>query len=337
MLAFRLSAQRLIPIVVRNGIPQDEDLAGCHPAPQSNSPDELTRQLPRGLYTTFSTNHGGTRVLGLTAHLERLYPSTESSPVPSASPSDLRLALSQLAASNAPGESRFRLLRSASDGTVYIIAQKFTPPAKEIYERGVHVVSADLVRRDARRKDSGFITESQSARTKVGGEVYEVLLTKNGKIYEGMTSNFYIVIASGGRVGGAFPPYRDHSEAISSSGRGLLRRVGVSIRKGRYSTTNPPRNDEATIVTARTGILLGVTRRVVIRLARGEGMGIEYRPPRLEEEFAEAFLTSSSRGIVPIISIDGKPVGQGGVGAWTKRLSLAYAAYVEERSEGLVP
>ncbi len=326
--AFRLSARRLIPIVVRNGIPQDDDSAGCHPAPQNYSPDELTRQLPRGLYTTFSTNHNGTRVLGLAAHLDRLYASTLADGIsPSASRVDLRLALAKLAADSAQGESRFRLLMSASDGTVFVIVQPFTPLAKEIYERGVNVVTADLVRHDPRLKDSGFITESQSARTRVGGDVFEVLLAKNGKIYEGMTSNFYAVIAS------------PKGEAISSSGpsgQGLPR-AGVSVlRKSPAYSTTSPRKDGATLVTARTGILLGVTRRGVLRLARGEGMGIEYRPPRLDEGFAEAFLTSSSRGVVPIISIDGNGVGEGRVGAWTKRLSLAYQAYVEERSERLV-
>jgi branched-chain amino acid aminotransferase len=281
MLAFRLSAQRLLPI--------ESD---------TDSPDELTRRLPRGLYTTFSTNHNGTRVLGLSAHLDRLYASTESAPAPSASPSDLRRALAQLAESNAPGESRFRLLRSLSDGTVYVIVQPFMPPPREIYARGVKVVTAELTRHDPRLKDSGFIRESQSLRGRVGGEVYEVLLTKKGKIYEGMTSNFYAVPQD------SFC----HSQDKSCG----------------------------TLVTARTGILLGVTRRAVLRLARGEGMSIVYRPPRLDEDFDEAFLTSSSRGVVPIVQIDDRAVGQGRVGAWTKRLSLAYAAYVEERSEGLV-
>lgn len=91
----------------------------------SASPDELTRLLPRGLYTTFSTNHNGTRVLGLTAHLDRLYaPAQEAAP--SASRADLRLVLAQLAADEAPGESRFRLIRSAADGTLYIIVQPFS-------------------------------------------------------------------------------------------------------------------------------------------------------------------------------------------------------------------
>jgi hypothetical protein len=36
------------------------------------------------------------------------------------------------------------------------------------------------------------------------------------------------------------------------------------------------------------------------------------------------------------VQINDRRVGEGTVGAWTKRLSLAYAAYVEERSERLV-
>jgi branched-chain amino acid aminotransferase len=270
--AFRLEAQRFTPLETDAG-----------------SPDELTRQLPHGLYTTFSTNHDGRRVLGLTAHLDRLYAPAQEVP-PSASRAELRLVLAKLALDFAPGESRFRLLRSASDGTVYVIVQPFTPLAKEIYERGVKVITAEMIRHDPRRKDSGFITESQSARTRVVGEVFEVLLTRNGKIHEGMTSNFYAITQIG---------------------------------------------NSRNIVTARRGILLGVTRRALLRLAGGQGMDILYRAPRLDEKFAEAFLTSSSRGIVPIISIDGSGVGQGTVGAWTKRLIDTYQAYVEERSESL--
>ncbi len=282
--AFRLSAQRPIPI-----------------ESNTDSPDELTRRLPRGFYSTFITNANGTRVLGLSAHLDRIYAPIESSLTPSASRADLRLALSRLAASNAPGESRFRVLLSESDGTVYVIVQPFAPLAKEIYERGVRVITANLVRREARKKDSDFIAASQAERAKIGGGVFEVLLTKDGKIYEGMTSNFY-----------AIP---QNSFCFSQGRRNEFR---------------------GTLITARRGILLGVTRRAVLRLARGEGMGIEYRAPRLDEDFAEAFLTSSSRGIVPIVKIDGRSVGEGRVGAWTKRLSSAYRAYVEERSEELV-
>jgi branched-chain amino acid aminotransferase len=287
--AFRLLPRGLTPLVTA-----------------AASPDELTRQLPRGLYTTFSTNTNGTRVLGLGAHLDRLYgPARADGIAPSASRADLRRALAKLAADLSPGESRFRLILGASDGTLYIILQPFTPLAKEIYERGVKVITAHLIRHDPRLKDSGFITESQSARAHVVGDVFEVLLTKGGRIYEGMTSNFYAVL-----------PTRPER-------RGVL--FALKSKDG-----------DTHLSTARTGILLGVTRRAVLRLAREQGMDIIYRAPRTDEEFAEAFLTSSSRGIVPIVSIDGKEVGEGRVGAWTKRLLNAYTAYVEEKSESLI-
>jgi branched-subunit amino acid aminotransferase/4-amino-4-deoxychorismate lyase len=65
-------------------------------------------------------------------------------------------------------------------------------------------------------------------------------------------------------------------------------------------------------------------------------MSVEYRAPAVGEKLDEAFLTSSSRGVVPIVSIDGKPVGQGGrVGVWTKTLSKAYQAYLKEKSEAI--
>ena len=52
---------------------------------------------------------------------------------------------------------------------------------------------------------------------------------------------------------------------------------------------------------------------------------------------SEAFLTSSSRGIVPIICIDDITVGEGHPGSVTKRLSNAYAHYIEDHAEVIQP
>jgi len=49
---------------------------------------------------------------------------------------------------------------------------------------------------------------------------------------------------------------------------------------------HPPRND-GILITAQKGILLGVTRKAVLTLARGQGLTIEYRPPSLLENFDE--------------------------------------------------
>jgi len=266
------------------------------------TPDEISRHLPHGLYTTFVTKKNGTRALGLTRHLDRLYDPAESEGVqPSTSRTDLRWVLSELAQKYAPGESRFRIILNITNGMVVIIQQPFLPTSKNVYIEGVNVITSDLVRQDPRRKDSRFIGESQSERSRVNKDIYEVLLTKNRRIYEGMTSNFYIV------------KYNGKDKAT----QGLLLNHVVSV----------------TLVTARDGILLGVTRRAILRLARGQGMSINFRPPLLSESFTEAFITSSSRGVVPVVSIDGARVGEGRVGIWTQRLIQAYALYEETHSE----
>lgn len=91
--------------------------------------------------------------------------------------------------------------------------------------------------------------------------------------------------------------------------------------------------------TARTGILPGVTRRAVLGLARRRGVEVMYRPLPLEAipAIGESFLTSSSRGMVPIIQIDEVSVGEGGVGLLTRELWEAYEAYVQRRAERIVP
>ncbi len=87
------------------------------------------------------------------------------------------------------------------------------------------------------------------------------------------------------------------------------------------------------IITAQKGILLGVTRRITLRLARKLGLIVEYRMPSLKEPFDEAFITSSSRGIVPVVEIDGIPVGKGIPGEMVKQLRAAYEAYIFEKAE----
>ena len=247
--------------------------------------DAQTQKLPQGFYTTFCTLAQGTKVLGLKDHLQRLYgPAQNLGLRPAVDEKTLRAAIAGLTQRYRRKESRIRLLMAKESGAIYAAIQPYEPLAVATLEMGVHVTTTELVRKDPRIKDSAFIRASRSHRSRAGKGVFEVLLTRNHRILEGMTSNFY----------------------------------GI---KGR------------SIITARAGILLGVTRKVVIRLARKGGMSIQYRAPSIDEHLSESFLTSSSRGVVPIIAIDGRPVGQGRVGKWTKLLSKVYQAYLEEQSE----
>lgn len=80
------------------------------------------------------------------------------------------------------------------------------------------------------------------------------------------------------------------------------------------------------------GLLAGVTRQVVLELAAREGIAVEERPLLLREVLAadEAFLTSTTRGLVPLRAVDDAPLPTGdGPGPVTTRLRRAYAEEVE--------
>ncbi|WP_242394595.1 aminotransferase class IV [Anaeromyxobacter oryzisoli] len=74
------------------------------------------------------------------------------------------------------------------------------------------------------------------------------------------------------------------------------------------------------------GILEGVTRGVVLRLARAEGIPMDevpLRPPELEAA-DEVFITSTMREIVPVTRLGERAVGAGRPGPVTARLHRAF-------------
>jgi D-alanine transaminase len=73
-------------------------------------------------------------------------------------------------------------------------------------------------------------------------------------------------------------------------------------------------------------ILPGITRKSLLRLSEEAGIPLEERRFTVEEAYdaAEAFLTSASNFVLPIVTIDGRPVGDGKPGPVTKRLRELY-------------
>lgn len=75
---------------------------------------------------------------------------------------------------------------------------------------------------------------------------------------------------------------------------------------------------EGKVVTrpADHGILRGITRTVLLNVLKAQGLELDERPFTVEEAYAarEAFVTSASQIIMPVISIDGRPVGNGAPG-----------------------
>jgi branched-chain amino acid aminotransferase len=85
-----------------------------------------------------------------------------------------------------------------------------------------------------------------------------------------------------------------------------------------------------TLVTPREGILIGVTRNVALELAQRR-FTIEERPIPLEELplVDEAFVTSSSREITPVVQINDLTIGNGKPGPRTFELEQRFIEMVE--------
>jgi D-alanine transaminase len=75
-------------------------------------------------------------------------------------------------------------------------------------------------------------------------------------------------------------------------------------------------------------ILPGITRKSLLQLSKEAGIVLEERRFTVEEAYdaAEAFLTSASNFVLPIVSIDGRPVADGKPGPITKKLRELYLA-----------
>jgi branched-chain amino acid aminotransferase len=111
------------------------------------------------------------------------------------------------------------------------------------------------------------------------GAFEAILLTSEGKISDGITSNVYLI-----------------------RGRRLL------------------------TPSLEAGIVEGITRRIVLELARRDGLEVVegLLDPGEIDVADEMFLTSTTRGIVPIVSVNDKSVGRGKPGPVTLQLTDGY-------------
>ncbi len=78
-------------------------------------------------------------------------------------------------------------------------------------------------------------------------------------------------------------------------------------------------------------ILRGVTRLSLLEVARTAGLKVEERPFTPDEALAarEAFITGAGALVLPVIAVDGKPVGSGAPGPVAKRLRALYIEHAK--------
>jgi branched-chain amino acid aminotransferase len=88
---------------------------------------------------------------------------------------------------------------------------------------------------------------------------------------------------------------------------------------------------EGVLVTPRDQVLHGITRKQVLLSAQEAGIPVEERELLLTElpAAAEAFITSTLKGVMPVVQIDDLRIGSGAPGPISRRLGAAFRARVE--------
>jgi D-alanine transaminase len=82
---------------------------------------------------------------------------------------------------------------------------------------------------------------------------------------------------------------------------------------------------------ADKGILRGITRSVLIEVIKAQGLELEERPFTAEEAYGarEAFLTSASQIVMPVVRIDDRPIGNGAPGSVASALRAEFHDHAE--------
>jgi branched-chain amino acid aminotransferase len=109
---------------------------------------------------------------------------------------------------------------------------------------------------------------------------------------------------------------------------GLLLDDDGNVREGATSNFYVVR-DGLLIVPPAADILDGVTLQIVLRLAEEAAIRVERRTLPLAElpAWEEAFLTSTSRHVLPLVRLDGVTIGSGRPGPITMELHRRFEAY----------
>lgn len=244
------------------------------------------------------------------AHLERLKRSADRLLIPV--PVSLDVLSSEVRATlDAAGEGEWYVrvvitrgigpltydLTTAMTPLRVILAVPVSPPPPERYERGIGVTLLEASRPTDDERASG---------AKASNYLANLLAVHEAK-KEGAEEALMI-----GRRGQIL-------EGASSN-------IFV-VKDGRVRTPEP-----------QPGILVGITRAVILKAAAEAGIEVEEGEVQPEDLYRcdEAFITSSIREVMPVVSADGRSIGSGTPGPITKRLHEAYLRAVDEATRSAV-
>jgi D-alanine transaminase len=117
--------------------------------------------------------------------------------------------------------------------------------------------------------------------------------------------------------------------AEAGCGEAWMIEDGVVTEGGSSSAFILTKDDVIVTRNNSNAILPGCTRKAVVALAEERQLKVEERPFSVAEALAakEAFITSASLFVQPVVTIDGKPVADGKVGPMASRLREIYVEF----------
>jgi branched-chain amino acid aminotransferase len=261
-----------------------------------------------GLFETMRAYNG--HIFRLDRHLARLRRSAQSlglthSVIASEAKQSLESACMATLEANELKDARLRLTVSAGEGdmtpdpstcsspTILITAQNLVPLPPEKYETGFKAAVSFLRR------------NSQSPLSRLKSTCYmENILARTAARAIG------------------------YDEAIFLNEQGYL---------AEGSSTNIFLVSHGELITPcfESGVLPGITRDAVLEIARTSNIKATERWVQLNEliEAEEAFVTNSILELMPLVSVEGRPIGSGKPGKLTGDLLFAYRKLVDEAVE----
>jgi len=248
------------------------------------------------VYETIGTLYG--RLFAARDHLDRLERSARRIALRVPPRAEIEAAIKETVAAAGNPETRVRVIltrgvgkldldpASCDDCRLVVIAFPLGPPTPEMFAKGVAVTIVSITRNSPQAIDPA--------------------------VKSGNYLNNVLALGEARRKNGAY-------EAILCAGDG-------SIAEGSTSNVFAVVRGEVWTPQPEVGILDGITRAKVMDLARGAGIKLIERRIQPDELRGadEAFITSATRGVLPVTTIDGQPVAAGVPGPITKRLMALY-------------
>jgi branched-chain amino acid aminotransferase len=248
------------------------------------------------VYETIGTAYG--RLFAASEHLDRLERSARRVGMRVPPRVEIERAIADTVAAAGNTESRVRVIltrgagkldldpASCDDTQLVVIVFPLGAPTAEMYEKGVSLAVVSVARNDPRAIDPA--------------------------VKSGNYLNNVLALGEARRRTGAY-------EAILCAADG-------SVAEGSTSNVFAVVAGEVRTPPPEVGILDGITRAKVIELCRESHIPFAERRILPDELRAadEVFITSATRGVLPVTRIDERPVGTGVPGTVTRRLMALY-------------